>query len=308
MNIVELLLRPVRGFWSRPFLLLIFTTFFWGGNVVAGRLAVGEVSPMAVTFLRWTVAFTLLALVARRQIMAEYKLVLPKWRLILLLGVLGYTAFNAMFYSAAHHTTGVNIAIIQGATPIVILLAGFVVFRNSLTPLQVVGALVTIVGVLVTASHGDWRVIANLAFNRGDLWVLVASVFYAGYTLLLARKPACSTLVFFTALAAAAALTSVPLIAMEASQGHLQWPTPTGWLLIAYIAIFPSLLCQIFFIRGVELIGPGQASIVYNLVPVFGALLATVVLREPFLVTDLLALGLVIGGIMIAEKGRRAAA
>jgi drug/metabolite transporter (DMT)-like permease len=308
MNVVELLVRPIRGFWDRPFLLLIFTTFFWGGNVVAGRMAVGEVSPMAVTFLRWTVSFTLLAFIARRPIMAEYRLVLPNWRLILLLGVLGYTAFNALFYSAAHYTTGVNIAIIQGSTPIVILLAGFVVFRNSLTPLQLAGAMVTIVGVMVTASHGDWRVIAELAFNRGDVWLLVASIFYAAYTLLLARKPACSTLVFFTALAAAAALTSIPLVLLEAWQGHLQWPTPKGWLLIAYIAIFPSLLCQIFFIRGVELIGPGRASIVYNLVPVFGALLATVLLREPFLVTDLLALGLVIGGILIAEKGRRATA
>jgi drug/metabolite transporter (DMT)-like permease len=304
VTIPEMLARPLRGLWHRPFFLLVFTTFFWGGNVVAGRLAVGEVSPMAVTFLRWAVSFTLLAFIARRQVMAEYKLVLPKWRLILLLGVLGYTAFNALFYSAAHHTSGVNIAIIQGSTPIVILLFGFIVFRNSLTGLQLVGAVMTIVGVVVTASKGDWRVIATLAFNRGDVWLLIASIFYAAYALLLVRKPACSTLVFFTALAAAAALTSMPLILWEWQQGQLLWPSPKGWLLVAYIAIFPSLLCQIFFIRGIELIGPGRASIVYNLVPVFGALLATVVLREPLLATDIVALALVIGGILIAEKGR----
>jgi drug/metabolite transporter (DMT)-like permease len=306
VNAADTLARPLLGLWHRPFFLLVFTTFFWGGNVVAGRLAVGEVSPMAVVFLRWAVAFALLAVVARRQIAAEWRLVLPKWRLILLLGVLGYTAFNALFYSAAHHTSGVNIAIIQGSTPIVILLAGFAVFRNRLTALQLVGALVTILGVLVTASHGDWRVIAGLAFNRGDVWLLVASIFYAGYTLLLARKPACSTLVFFTALAAAAALTSVPLLLFEAWQGQLLWPSLKGWLLIAYIAVFPSLLCQIFYIRGIELVGPGRASIFYNLVPVFGALLATVILAEPFALADLVALGLVIGGILIAERGKPA--
>jgi drug/metabolite transporter (DMT)-like permease len=293
--------------WDRPFVLLVFTTFFWGGNAVAGRLAVGEVSPMAITFLRWVLAFALLAMVSRRQIAAEYRQVLPRWRLVLLLGVLGYTAFNALFYSAAHHTSGVNIAIIQGSAPIAILIGGFLVFRHSLTPLQLAGTLLTIVGVLVTASHGDWRVIANLAFNRGDIWLLIASVFYAAYTLLLARKPACSTLVFFTALAAAAALTSLPLLVIEAWQGQLLWPGPNGWLLIAYIALFPSLLCQIAFIRGVELVGPGRASVFYNLVPVFGALLATLLLGEPFALTDLLALGLVIGGIMIAEKGKRRA-
>jgi drug/metabolite transporter (DMT)-like permease len=306
LSFTDSIARPVRGLWHRPFFLLVFTTFFWGGNVVAGRLAVGEISPMVVTFLRWSVSFALLALIARRQIRAEYKQVLPHWKLILLLGMLGYTAFNALFYSAAHHTSGVNIAIIQGSTPIVILLAGFVVFRNSLTGLQLVGAIVTIVGVVVTASKGDWRVIATLTFNRGDVWILIASIFYAGYALLLARKPACSTLMFFSALAAAAALTSVPLIVWEWQQGQLLWPSAKGWLIIAYIAILPSLLCQIFFIRGVELIGPGRASIVFNLVPAFGALLATALLREPLLVSDLVALVLVIGGILIAEKGKAA--
>jgi drug/metabolite transporter (DMT)-like permease len=308
VTISDSIAGPLRGLWHRPFFLLVFTTFFWGGNVVAGRLAVGEVSPMAVTFLRWTVSFTLLALLARRQIAAEYRLVLPHWRLILLLGILGYTAFNALFYSAAHHTSGVNIAIIQGSTPIVILLAGFLVYRYSLTGLQLTGAVVTIIGVVVTASKGDWQVIAELAFNRGDVWLLIASIFYAAYTLMLARKPACSTLVFFTALAAAAALTSVPLILFEWWRGDLLWPSAKGWLLIAYIAVFPSLLCQIFYIRGIDLIGPGRASIFYNLVPVFGALLATVVLREPLFATDLLALILVIGGILIAEKGKAAKA
>ena len=306
LTFADMLLRPARTFWNRPFALLLFTTFFWGGNVVAGRLAVGEVSPMAITFLRWVLAFALLALAARRQVAGEWRMVLPHWRLIFVLAILGFTAFNALYYSAAHHTTGVNIAIIQGSTPIVILLAGFAVFRNRLTPLQFVGALVTIAGVLVTASHGDWRVIASLSFNRGDVWLLIASIMYAGYTLLLARKPACSTLVFFTALAAAAALTSIPFLAVEAWQGGLLWPGLKGWGLIAYIAVFPSLLCQIGYIRGVELIGPGRASIFYNLVPVFGALLATVLLREPFSIADLVALGLVIGGILIAERGKQA--
>lgn len=161
MSIFETLARPLRGLYDRPFFLLVFTTLFWGGNVVAGRLAVGEVSPMAITFLRWLVSFALLALFARRQILAEYRKVLPQWPLVMLLGILGFTAFNALYYSAAHHTTGINIAIIQGSTPIIILLMGFIVFRNALSGLQMVGALLTILGVLVSASHGDWREIGR---------------------------------------------------------------------------------------------------------------------------------------------------
>lgn len=304
MELINAAARFLRGLYDRPYFLLVFTTLFWGGNVVAGRLAVGEVSPMAVVLLRWFVAFGLLALFARRQIIAEYRQVLPQWPLVLLLGILGYTAFNALYYSAAHHTTGVNIAIIQGSTPIVILLMGFVVFRNSLSGLQIAGALVTILGVLVSASHGDWQVVANLAFNRGDLWLLIASVFYAVYTLLLRKRPACSALVFFTAMAAAAALSAIPLVIYEARAGLLVWPTFKGWLLIAYIAVLPSLLCQIAYIRSIELIGPGRGSIFYNLVPVFGALLSTLILREPISIYDVMALALVLGGIFIAERGK----
>lgn len=294
----------MRGLWNRPYVLLVFTTFFWGGNVVAGRWAVGEVSPMAVVLLRWVLAFALLGIVARRQIATEWRLVLPSWRLILLLGAMGYTVFNALFYSAAHHTTGVNIAIIQGSAPIVILVMGFLVLGHRLGPLQIVGAAVTVIGVLLTASQGDWRVIAGLAVNRGDLWMLIASLLYAAYTLLLARKPPCSTLVFFTAMALAAAVTALPLLLHEAWQGLLLWPTPKGWLLVAYIALFPSLLCQLAFIRGVELIGPGRASVFYNLIPVFGALLSTLLVGEDFSSVDLAALALVIGGILIAERGK----
>lgn len=293
---------PIRALWNRPYFLMVFTTLFWGGNVVAGRMAVGQVSPMAVVFLRWLIAFVLLAIVAWRPIRAEYRQMLPHWPLVLLMGVFGYTGFNALFYSAAHHTTATNIAIIQGSTPIVILLLGFAVFRNRLTLWQLIGAFLTVIGVVICASRGDLSVITGLAFNRGDLWVLIASIMYAFYTLLLRKRPDCSPLTFFAAMAAGATVSAVPLIVHEAVQGNLLWPGLKGWLIIAYIAVFPSLLCQIAYIRGVELIGPGRASIFYNLVPIFGVLLAALLLWEWPTPSDLMALGLVIGGILIAER------
>jgi drug/metabolite transporter (DMT)-like permease len=302
VTILDAMPGPVRVLWNRPFFLLIFTTLFWGGNVVAGRMAVGEVSPMAVVFLRWLIASVLLAAVAWQPIRAEYRKVLPHWPLVLLMGVFGYTGFNALFYSAAHHTTAANIAIIQGSTPIVILLLGFAIFRNQLSALQLIGAIVTVFGVLLAASRGHWSVIADLAFNRGDLWLLIASIMYAFYTLLLRKRPECSPLTFFAAMAVGATLSAVPLILYEAQQGLLLWPSLKGWLIIAYIAIFPSLLCQVAYIRGVELIGPGRASIFYNLVPIFGVFLSAVLLQEWPTAYDIGALALVITGIFIAER------
>ena len=110
------------------------------------------------------------------------------------------------------------------------------------------------------------------------------------------------------ALAAIAFLTSLPLVAYEMIAGTAQWPTPKGWLVLVFIALFPSFLGQLSFMRGVRLIGPGRAGLFANLVPIFGALFAVAILGEPFGLYHLIALILVTGGILIAEtSGRRSA-
>src|SRR5215213_9351517 len=217
-------------------------TFFWGGNVVAGKLTVGEVSPMAVTFLRWLISFAALVFVTGRLVRSEWRLLAPAWPYILVLASLGFTAFNALFYAAAHHTTAVNIAIIQGSTPIFVLL-GTVAFGARLRMMQIVGVLGSIAGVILTASHGDFGVLSALAFNRGDAWLLIASILYAVYTLALRWRPPTTGLAFFMGLAAAACLTSLPLVVGEGLMGQLKWPSAWGWMILLYIALLPSLLC-----------------------------------------------------------------
>jgi drug/metabolite transporter (DMT)-like permease len=111
---------------------------------------------------------------------------------------------------------------------------------------------------------------------------------------------------FFTLLALISAVTSVPLVVAEAFVSGLSMPTWQGWLVILYVAIFPSCLAQLFFVRAVDLIGPGRTGVFVNLVPVFGAILAVVLINEPFAVFHAVALALVIGGIWLAERGRPA--
>src|ERR1051325_5606373 len=97
---------------DQAYVLLVFTMLIWGANAVAARLAVGEIPPMLLTFLRWTVCCVALALTSRRQIATHWRTLLPSWRYVALMGTLGFTGFNVLFYAAAHHTTAINIAII----------------------------------------------------------------------------------------------------------------------------------------------------------------------------------------------------
>ena len=139
-------------------------------------------------------------------------------------------------------------------------------------------------------------------FRSGDVWMLVACCLYAGYTVALRTRPPVPGLVFFAALAGVALLTSVPLMAYEVASGTVTWPTLRGWLIVLYVGLFPSFVSQVLFMRGVELIGPGRAGLFVNLVPIFGALLAVLILSERFAAYHAVGLTLVLGGIWLAER------
>ncbi len=290
-----------RWFGRQAYLLLIFTTLVWGANAVAARLAVGEISPMMMTASRWIVSCLALGLTAHRQIAQHWRALLPAWRRIVLMGGFGFTGFNALFYTAAHHTTAINIAIIQGTIPVLVLIGSFFIFRKRIGGLQLFGVALTIVGIAVVASQGDFAALAQLAFNRGDIAMVVACMMYAAYTLALRGRPQVPGIVFFAALAAVAFLSSMPLLAMEVATGHFFVPTARGIALALFVGLLPSFISQLTFIRAVELIGAARAGVFLNLVPIFGPLLAVLVLHEPLSLYHAVALALVLSGIGVAE-------
>ncbi len=286
---------------------LICTMLCWAGNAIVGRFAVGEISPMLLVTLRWTGTMLLLALVAKGAVRRDGPALRAHWRFLAAMGALGYTGFNALFYVAAHSTTAINLGIIQGAIPMFVLLGAFAAYRTKVTVRQVAGAVVTMAGVVLVATGGSLHRLADLAFKQGDLLMVIACVLYAGYTVALRRKPAVSAFAMFAALAAAALLASLPLLAAEIAMGRLQAPTAKGWLVVAFVSVFPSIVAQVCFMRGVELIGPGRAGVFANLVPVFVPVLAVALLGKSFEPFHAVALCLVLGGIWLSERGKTGA-
>lgn len=288
--------------------LLTLTALLWAGNAVAGKWAVGEVSPQVLTTLRWVIAFAVLAFVARRPLADNIGPLRARWRYVLVMGATGYTAFASLFYLAGTQTRAINVALFQGAMPVLVILMNFAVRHVRVTLGQVIGVGVTLAGVVVAATHGDWSVFRTFAFNFGDMLMLGACLLYAAFTVGLTARPDVPALAFFTAMAAAAVVTSLPPLAIEWAAGHLIWPTSSGWMIVTFVALGPTLLSQLWFMRGVELIGPNRAGLFVNLVPIFGAILAVLLVGEPFGWTEALALFLVIGGIATAERFRARAA
>lgn len=294
--------RFVTRLYDQPYALLTLATLMWGGNAVASRLAIGQISPMGMTVLRWFVAISILGVIGRRQLAADWPHLKPRLGYLVMLGIVGLTAFNALMYNAAYSTSGVNLTIIQGAVPVFVLIGAYMAYRTPIRLVQGAGVLLTLIGLAVIASKGHQENLVGLKFAIGDVLMVLASACYAAYTVALQRRPAVSGLGLFTALAIIAFVTGLPLFAAEIAAGHAYWPTPIGWAVLAYVAVFPSLLAQLFYLRGIDLIGPGRAGIFVNLVPIFGSALSVVILGEPFGWHQAIALTLVLGGIVWAQK------
>ena len=291
----------LRSAWRSPILLLVLTTLIWAGHSVVARLAVGEIGPMTLTCLRWALALAPILLAARASLRRDWPTLRRRWRYLAVMGGLGYTTFNALFYFAAHFTSALNLSIIQGAMPALVLIGARMFLGVRFTGLQALGALITMAGVVAIAAQGNLARLAALEFNLGDVMMVVAVVLYAGYTIALRERPAVSGLSLLAGMAVAACLTSLPLMVWEVAREGFKPPNVAGFLTLAYVALGPAFLSQLFYMRGVELIGPGRAGVFVNLVPAFGAIMAVALLGEPFALYHVVALVLVVGGIAIAQ-------
>ncbi|KQR75799.1 hypothetical protein ASG25_14140 [Rhizobium sp. Leaf384] len=288
----------------QAYLILALTTFIWGGNSVAGKIAVGHVSPMLLTGMRWTIACGLLLAIAIPPLRKDWPLIRRHALLLFSYGAVGFTAFNAALYSALQYTSAINAVIEQAAIPMVIFAVNFVLFRTGVSVAQWFGFALTLFAVALTASHGDLSTLLSLDLNRGDALMMFAVLVYAGYTVTLRYKPGIHWKSLIAVSAFAALLSSVPLMIWESTSGAMIWPDTTGWIIVAYAGVFPSLISQILYVRGVELIGPNRAGLFINLIPIFGTLLSIVLIGEQLHTFHIIALALALIGIAVAEKGR----
>jgi len=290
--------------------ILTLTTLFWGGNVVAGKLAVGQIEPNTLMILRWTGALLVVLPFAIAPIRRNWAEIRRRWWLFLFYGAVGFATFNVLVYIAAYHTSGVNAAIEQVTINIFVMLFNFLLFRTRVAGLQLAGVALTILGVAVTASHGDLGRLLALEVNVGDLLVILASLAYAVYSIALRWKPHTHWLSFFAAAVMGAILASIfyqEVLGGGIGAFFIQLPqiTPLGWIIVAYTVLFPSVISQVLYVRGVEMVGSNRASLFINLIPIFGTIGSVLVLGERLESFHLVAATLVITGIVLAELAVR---
>lgn len=292
---------------NHPYVLLIIAPLIWGGHAVIGKLAAGEITPMTMTFLRWLGAFLVLLPFALTTVKKDWQVLRATLGWLMVYGGLGFTLFNLFFYMAANHTSAVNITLIQASVPMMILLINRLFFKQTLVFIQLIGLALTLLGVLFIVTQGNWRILQAFQFNQGDIFMLLAALFYAIYTILLRYNPAVHWLSFVFVASGFAALVAFPFSLYEILQTDktvLTVSLKTGLLLI-YVIVLASIVAQTAYAKAVCLIGAGRAGFSLNLVPVFGALMAVIFLNEAFYWFHWVGLILVLGGIALSEHSAK---
>lgn len=292
----------------QAYLCLIIATLCWGGNAVAGKLAIGHISPMMLTFWRWFFAVVIIFAISLKDLRRDWPVIRRNIPVLGFLGVVGYVVFNAVLYTAVTYTSAINVTVEQTLIPVLIFVLNFALFRTRVTWLQILGFGITAIGSLLTAAHGDIATLLTLTVNFGDAIMMIAIAAYALYTIALRWRPQISWKSLMAVPALFALVFSAPLAAWEYSSGNMIWPDLTGWMVALYTAIFASLVAQILYIRGVTEIGANRAGLFINLVPVFGTLLSVIILGEHLQLFHIVALALALSGIAIAERGKPALA
>jgi drug/metabolite transporter (DMT)-like permease len=290
-----------RGF-ENAYLLLILTMLFWAGNSVVARGMHETVPPLALAWLRWTIAAAIILPFAWPYLKRDLPVIRAEWRMLVLLGTIGTGTFIALYYYGVSKTSAINALVINSAVPIFIPVATFVMYRERIMGVQMMGIALSLLGVLVVLSKGDPGVFASLNLNQGDLWVLAAMAVWAVYTALLRQQPAIHWLSFAAISFMVAAAVNLPLFIGEHLLFRQIKPSLEAALTIGYVATLPSVVAQIFYIRGVELIGGNRAGVFMHLIPLFGAVLAILFLGESLYLFHLAGFGLILAGVWLAAR------
>jgi drug/metabolite transporter (DMT)-like permease len=293
---------PVRWLNNQPYLLLSLTSLFWAGNIVLARYAAGHVPPMTLSCVRWIGAFLMLLPFAWPHLRADWPALRGRLSLMVLLSATGFAFNNAVSYWALQYTQALNALMIQSSGPLFVALWSLLLFGVRLTLAQFAGIALSLAGVLTILLHGDLAALASIEFNRGDLMFASAVLAFGLYSALMPRRPVTHQLSLIAFTTGCGALLLLPFSVWEYSTGFtLKFDTLT-LATLAYMVIFPSTLAYLFFNRGIALIGPNRAAPFFHLVPVFGSVMAIVLLGEQPRLFHLIGYLLVLSGVVIASR------
>lgn len=286
------------------YLLLTITMWLLALNPVIGRAVHGEVPPLGLAFWRWFVAAVVLlpfSWAGLRQDWGHYR---ARLGTLCVLGCL-VTSSTALVLIGLNFTSAINASLLNTTQPALVVILSSVFLKERSTRVQVLGILAAIFGVLIVLTQFQWSTLATFRFNGGDILVLVAMCGLAAYAIILRRIPSslgATESLFIMLVAGSFAL--LPFYLVETAIYRPVPVTQTSMMAILTLALLVSCVATLFWNISTQIVGPSRASMFMNLIPIFGSLMAVLLLGETFEIFHIAGILLVCVGIVLVIRAR----
>jgi drug/metabolite transporter (DMT)-like permease len=290
--------------WRSPYVLLLLATFLWGGNFVVGKVLVADIPPILLATLRWLIALIVITPLYAREAWTHRARFLEKWKTVTFLSLTGVAGFNTLVYIAVQYTSSINAAVMNAATPILMILVSWIMLRERISSKILPAIGLSMLGVLWMITRGSWEILVGLSFNKGDLWMVAAILCWALYSVGMKKSAKLfpsHALFFYTIL-----LSVVLLIPLSMAEYWIREPmlhSSVGiWMGLLYIGVFASLFAFSAWNQSIALIGPARCAGFLNLIPLFSTIFATTFTGESIHAYHFIGALLILTGIYAANR------
>ena len=289
---------------TRAYIMLVCATLFWAGNFMVGKLAYLEnIPPMTLVFFRWSLVWIILLPFTYKEILKNKDIILNNLPLLFFLAITSVGLFNSFTYLALVHTQVINASLFNTAIPAMIIFLCFLLKIEETNKFQILGLIISVLGILVIITKLDLKILLSLNFNKGDLIMIGGVITWGLYSSFLKKKKfTLPLLTLVHVLCTFGLIFILPQFLYEFSQGlMIKFDTNLVYTLI-YLALFPSIGSYYCWAGAVAIIGANRAGIFLSLIPFFSSIMAMIFFNEQFQFFHLIGSILIVLGLFLSNK------
>ena len=286
------------------YIMLILATSFWAGNFIVGKVAtLFEIPPITLNFYRWFVAWIILAPFTIREVFKNRSIIKENLFSIIIMSFTSISVFNSVVYYGLNYTQVLNGVLMISTIPILIIIITSIFKTEKVNIYQIVGVSVSLLGVVIIITKMEFQRLIHMQLNKGDLWILVAMLSWAIYSIIIKEKKInLRPFVLLQTLITFGVILLAPIYFLEVASGkHLPLNLPV-FLTIGYVVLFAGIGAYIFWNRAVMIIGANRAGVFLHLMPVFSSIMAITLLGESFAKFHFFGASFILFGIFLFSK------
>ena len=286
------------------YIFLLLTVTFWAGNFVVGKFAsLYDVPPFSLNFYRWLFAWLILAPFTIPEIIKKKDYIISNYKLFIVLGVTSITIFNSIVYYSLNFTQVISGVLMISTIPVMIMFFSSILKIEKTNIFQVIGVILSFLGVIIIITKANFEILKNLNFNKGDITMVIAMLSWALYsTLLKKQKYEISQLSLLQVVMSFGLIFLIPIYFIEYQLGFRITLEKPFILILSYVVLLPGLASFILWIKGISIIGANRSGVFLHLMPIMSAIMAMIIFNEKFMFYHMLGACFIISGILLSNK------